>query len=223
MKKKLVLILLLVFMLTGCFDKEEKKISDNIKFKEEYEKLNGEVSKSGKKYPKVTIPEDNKVVYASYDEIVDVIKNKDGVIYFGFPECPWCRNMVPILIDAINELGIDKIYYFNALDIRDEKKLDDDGNIVVTKEGTKEYKELVELLHGYISVYDGLNDDSIERLYFPTVVFVKKGEIIGSHVGTLDSQKDPYKKLSKSEYNELKDIYLDYINKVYEVVCDDAC
>ena len=227
MRKKLLVLLFLCVLFTGCFnDKKEKKpvkVTDEIKFKEEYESLNGKKNKNGKEYVNISIPKDNKMVYATYDEIVDVIKNKNGVIYFGFPECPWCRNSVPILIDAINELGIDKIYYFNALDMRDEKKLDDSGNVVVVKEGTNEYKELLELLHGYISEYKGLNDPSIERLYFPTVIFVKNGEIIGSHVSTLESQTDPYKKLNKDEKQELKDIYLNLINQVYEVVCDDAC
>lgn len=223
MKKKLLVFLIVALLFTGCSNNEKKYSNDEIKFKEEYEKLNGDISKSGKEYPIVSIPENNKIVYATYDEIEDVIKNKDGIIYFGFPECPWCRNMIPLLIDAVNELGIDKIYYFNALDIRDEKKLDDNGNVVVVKEGTKEYKKLLQLLHGYISVYSGLNDDTIERLYFPTVVFVKDGKIIGSHIGTLDSQKNPYKELSKKEKQELKDIYFDYTNKVYEVICDDAC
>lgn len=221
MKKKILMILFMCLLFTGCNNSEYTK--DEIKFKKEYEKLNGGISKSGKEYPEVSIPENNKMIYATFDEIVDVIKNKDGVIFFGFPECPWCRNAVPALIDAANELGIDKIYYFNALDMRDEKKLDDNGKLVTVKEGTKEYKKLLKLLHGYISVYKGLNDDSIERLYFPTVIFVKKGKIIASHVATVESQTNPYKKLNDDEYNELKGIYLDYINKVYEIICDETC
>ena len=224
MKKKILVLLFLTFLLTGCFnEKKVEKKTDEMKFKEEYESLNGKKDKKGNDYVEISIPDDNKMVYATYDEIIDVIKNKNGVIYFGFPECPWCRTSVPILIDAINELGIDKIYYFNALDMRDETKLDENGNVVVVKEGTDEYKELLELLKDYISEYKDLNDPTIKRIYFPTVIFVKDGKVIGSHVGTLDSQEDPHKVLSKKEKQELKDIYLKLINQVYEVVCDDAC
>ena len=222
--KKIILLIFALLFIAGCSCSNKKEtITDQMKFKEEYESLNGKVNKNGKEYVEISVPEDNLMVYATYDEIVDIIKNKDGVIYFGFPECPWCRNAVPALIDAANELGIDKIYYFNALSIRDTKKLDENGNIVVEKEGTNEYKKLVELLYDYLPVYDGLGDDTIKRLYFPTVIFVKDGKVIASHMDTVETQTNPYKKLSEEEYEKLVQIYSEYINDVYEIYCDDAC
>lgn len=216
MKKLLVIIIVILF--TGC------QSNDAMKFKTEYEKINNKaVEGSDKTYLEMTIDKSNPFIYASYDEIVDIIKKDTAVIYFGFPECPWCRNAIPVLIDAAKELGIDKIYYYNALSIRDKKSLDDNGKIVVENEGTKEYKELVKLLYDFLPEYSGLNDATIKRLYFPTVLFVKKGQIVGLHTSTVDSQKDPYKKLSEDQYNELKNIYLDYINKAYDIVCGDAC
>ena len=44
------------------------------------------------------------------EEIFDILDGT-GIIYFGFPECPWCRNAVPVLLDAAEEVGIEKIYY----------------------------------------------------------------------------------------------------------------
>ena len=101
--------------------------------------------------------------------------------------------------------------------------MDDQGNIVTDEAGTKEYEELVKLMYDQLPVYDGLNDDTIKRLYFPTVVFVKNGEIIGLHSSTVDSQEDPYVSLTDDQHNELKKIYSDYFNKVFDIVCDDAC
>ena len=68
-----------------------------------------------------------------------------------------------------------------------------------------------------------MNDDSIKRLYFPTVVYVKEGKILSSTIGTVDSQKDPYISLTSDQYNELKQKYMDGINSVYEILCDEAC
>ncbi|MBR1718334.1 MAG: thioredoxin family protein, partial [Bacilli bacterium] len=178
---------------------------------------------NNKEYVHVEINKNNPFVYASFDEVIDTLKNGTGVIYFGFPECPWCRNMVSVLLDAANEMGIDKIYYFNALEMRDIKSLNEDGSIKIDKAGTDEYYELISALGDSIGAYEGLNDDSIKRLYFPTVVFVKNGKILSSHIGTLDSQTDPYKTLSSSQKNELKEIYMSGINKVYEIMCDEAC
>jgi thiol-disulfide isomerase/thioredoxin len=228
MKKEIIIITILAVLtvLLSCLKiyKNNETQSDNIKFKEEYESLNDTYNeKTGKNYMSISIDEDNKIEYVDGEEVIDILENKTGVIYFGFPECPWCRNAVPVLIDAANELQIDKIYYYNALEIRDEKQLDDDGNVVTTKEGTKEYQKIIELLKDYLPAYAGLNDDTIKRLYFPTVVFVKDGKVLGLHSSTVDSQEDPYVQLNQEQVEELKQIYIDGMNQVYEILCDQAC
>lgn len=227
-KKKIIVICLCMCVLLTCLyikNIKDKKIEENdsMKFKEEYESLNEKENEStGKEYLKVSIKENNPIKYATYSEIKNIITSGTGVIYFGFPECPWCRNAVPVLLEAAEDNGIDKVYYFNALDIRDKKHLDENGNIVVDDEGTKEYKELVELLYDYLDVYSGLNDDTIKRLYFPTVIFVKNGKIIGSHSGTVASQTDPSIALNESEHNELKKIYTDYMKTISSNLCTDS-
>ena len=143
------------------------------------------------------------------------------MIYFGFPECPWCRNAVPVLIETAKEIGIDKIYYFNALSIRDKKHLNENGKIVVDEEGTEEYKELVDLLYDYLGEYEGLNDSSIKRLYFPTVVFIKNGNILGMHIGTVNTQTDPSEELTTQQIEELKKIYTKYMLEVLGTMCND--
>lgn len=218
--KKIIPLLIFILILTGCNKKEE---TDSIKFKKEYESLNGKTNDYKKEYSSILIDENNPIVYVTYDEIINIIKNDTAIIYFGFPECPWCRTAIPVLLDSANEMGIDKIYYFNALSIRDKKSLDKDGNIIVEEEGTEEYKEIVKLLYDFLPSYEGLNDETIKRLYFPTVVFIKNGKVVKSHIGTLDSQEDPYKKLTNEQYMELKEIYSDYINEAFEIVCDEAC
>ena len=68
----------------------------------------------------------------------------------------------------------------------------------------------------------GLNDDTIKRLYFPTVIFVKDGKVIGSHSGTVASQTDPSIALNESEHNELKKIYTDYMKTISSNLCTDS-
>lgn len=217
----IILIMFLVIVLT--FNKLNNK-TDAMKFKEEYENLNNEYNEVLKKENlKVEIPEDNPIKYSTIEEIKDILKNKTGVIYFGFPECPWCRNAVPILLEAAKDMEIDTIYYYNAYSIRDKKSLDDNGKIIIEEEGTKDYQELIDIMYDKLPPYEGLNDESVKRLYFPTVVFVKNGKIIGLHTSTVDSQEDPYEKLTDEQEFELKKIYIDYMNDIYEVLCDEAC
>lgn len=222
-KEVILSIIILVLMVILVLIKVPKYENDSVKFKNEYESLNNKDTGYNKKYLEMNIDEDNPIVYVEFDELINIIKNDTAIIYFGFPECPWCRNAVPVLLDVAKELGIEKIYYYNAVSIRDKKTLDENGNIVVEEEGTEEYKELVELLYDYLPVYDGLNDDKIKRLYLPAILSVKKGKIIGLHTSTVNSQKDPFTKLNNKQYEELKSIYFDYINKAFEIVCDEAC
>ena len=161
------------------------------------------------------------MIYASYNEIEELITKGTGVIYFGFPECPWCRTVVPVLLDAASESELDKIYYFNALQIRDKKHLNEFGEVITDEEGTPEYRKLVQLLYDHLGEYEGLNNPNIKRLYFPTVVFVKNGKVIGLHIGTLDSHNDVKIALNENQYSELREIFSGYILEVLGIICND--
>jgi len=219
--KKIVLFLMIIslFFVTACSDRKEESTTDEKKFKEEYESLNGK-KQGEKEIMSIDISEDNRVEYVDSSEVLDILEKKTGVIYFGFPNCPWCRNIVPVLIDALHDTDFDHIYYANLLEERDTKKLDEEGRVVIEKEGSKNYQRILELLHDNLGSYEGLNDEKIKRLYFPTVVFVKNGKVEDIHIGSLDAQKDPYKKLTKKQYEELKVIYEKGITKIQSLTCD---
>ena len=121
------------------------KVTDASKFKEEYS----------------NISEDNVFVYRTDKEIIDILKHGTGIVYLGFPECPWCQAYVSYLDEVAKETKIEKIYYLNILEIR--------------KNNTKEYQEIVSLLDNYLS-YD---EEGKKRIYVPAIVAVKEGEIIG--------------------------------------------
>ena len=111
---------------------------DSIKFKEEYEELNGKEATLDRKYKELDIEEDNPIKYSNYDEIIDVIKNKTGIIYLGFPECPWCRTALPVLFDAAKENKIDTIYYLNIKNERDSYAVENGKLTYVLDENGKE-------------------------------------------------------------------------------------
>jgi len=208
-----IITILIIFILIISVYFIFYKQTDNIKFKNEYETLNNQ-----KGYLDIDIPKDNNVKYADFDELMEFLDNGTGIVYFGFPECPWCRNALPVLLKAAKENEISNVYYFNAKSIRDEKELKD-GKIVTKKKGTKEYYELIDRLKDHLGVYEGLEDNNLKRLYFPTAVFVMGGKIVGTHIGTVDSQEDPSKHLTKKQEKELMKIYNENIKKIYGT-CD---
>ncbi len=204
--------------------------SDEIKFKNEYETLNSKKKDDGtNEYINVNISGTNKIKYSNITEVINTLKNGTGVIYLGFPECPWCRTMISPFIDVVsNYSSLHQVLYYDAREIRDSKHLDENGNIVVDKAGTEEYNELVSILYDYLDVYYGLNDPTIKRLYLPTVIFVKNGKVIGVHNGTLDAQTDVKVSLTEDQIKELKGIYTGYLDKMFsnndsdDISCDDS-
>lgn len=228
MKKtiKLFVIIIGVLLISACGTKESKT-NDAKKFKEEYESLNGGVSSSGKDYLEVEIDEDNKVKYSSIKDIIKVLESGTGVIYLGYPECPWCRNVVPVLMRASNNTGIENVYYLNMHDVRDKMEVDSNGNVVTVEEGKEGYKDLLEKLDSILSEYTVKDDDGKEydtgekRIFVPTVIFVKNGKILDYHMDTVESQTDPYVGLNEEQEMELYDIYVKGIHKILGDQCDD--
>ena len=219
MKKKVVysligVILVIVIILSIFTIKSEKISNDEKKFKSEYERFNGTKNLSGVSYLSVEVPEKNGVTYISTKKAAQILKNETGVIYFGYPESSWSRHILTSLFNAKESTGLDKIYYCNAYSERDEKSLKEDGSIEVIKDGSDSYYKIIEALGDKADSYQGLNDDSIKRLYFPTVVFVKNGKIVDIHVSTLPSHTKERKKLTEKQSKELEQIYEKAINKI---------
>lgn len=140
----ILLITLLVLFLVFKKNKINKNIDEEkIKFAEEY---------------KTT--KDNVFTYRTIEEINKILKNGTGLVFLGFPECPWCRGYVPIINEVAKKEGLEKIYYFNIYEDR--------------KNNTEEYQEMVKLLKEFLR-YD---DEGNERIYAPSLIAVKNGKIL---------------------------------------------
>ncbi len=228
-------IILLILALLSYF-KLSSLNTDAMKFKREYEKYNNKKTDSGKEYLNLNIESNNPMKYKSADDLIDIISNKTGIIYLGFPECPWCRNAISVLLDVAEENDIKDIYYFNIKNERDSYTLED-SKLVYEKDengneikGTKDYSKLLKALDSVLFDYvleidEKKYETGVKRIYAPSVIFIKDGKIIGIQVSTVESQTDPYKKLTKDQYNELYDIYTDYVVKMKSSTCsiDKSC
>lgn len=236
MRKSSIVIVLLVTIFTIFIgynyiqDKEKDVNLDGIKFEKEYENLNNRVNKNNNKvYPKVEISSNNVVKYSNYDEILEIIKSGTGVIYLGYPECPWCRNLVPVLLSASEEVELDTIYYLNIKEDRDLLILDQNKKVITEKEGNKKYFELVEALNSILDEYILTDNEGKEfktgkkRIYVPIVIFVKDGKILAHHVDTVETQKDPYITLTDREEEELLLKFINYMSLTNGSICDERC
>lgn len=232
MKKILIISLACVLAFTSTACSLFKK-TDAVKFKEEYESLNGVKSKkTGKINRSVNISKDNVFVYKKASDIVDAINNKETfAVYFGFSECPWCRSVISTLSEVATDIGIDEIYYVDVSDIRDELEVKN-GKVVTKKQGDKSYMELLKLLDNVLDDYT-LTDDSDKeistsekRIYAPNVVSVVAGKAIKKDTGISDKQTNPYMKLTakmkKETYNKFKCV-LDCIVETNNTCTKEKC
>lgn len=239
MKKENILliglpVLCLIAAILGYFkivNTPVKVNEDAIQFKEEYEKYNDKVVYADKKYSKLELSENNPIKYSTYDEIIDVIDNQTGIIYLGFPECPWCRSVIPVLFDVAKDNEIDTIYYLNIKNDRTSYivennklayELDENGN---EKKGTKGYHKLLKILDKYLTEYiisfEGKPYETGEkRIYAPTVIFIRDGKILGLHVSTVSSHLSGYDKMTDEQIEELYSIYEEYILEIKSATCN---
>ena len=137
--KKILLGILLVFTaftLTGCKN-------DALKFKEDYESMNGKENAMGKVHRTITISEKNPYVYITPKELVKKIEKKETFyVYFGSTLCPWCRSVIEKSIEVANNKGISKIYYVDIWDdegneiLRDKFSVKEDGSLELLVEGS---------------------------------------------------------------------------------------
>ena len=122
-------------------------VSDAAKFKSEY--------------PRVAA--NNHFVYASDKEVLSVFDSGSGVVFLGFPQCPWCQHLSEYVDQAARTEGIDKIYYLNIRDAR--------------ASNNEVYQKLVKKLEPYLDK----DDSGKPRIFVPDVSIVKNGKIIGRY------------------------------------------
>lgn len=194
MKKYLIIgIAILLIVGGGLFFFLPKGESDAVKFSKEY----------------TNVSEKNVFVYRDIDEIIKIMENGTGVVYLGFPECPWCQAYVKYLNEVAESVGINKIYYFNILNDR--------------KNNTEKYQKIVELLKGHLQ----LNEEGNERIYVPNVSFHVKGKVIGNDYETsLDTHElsDPKEYWTDDEVKDLKKNLEKNMDEVYTALnsCTDC-
>ncbi len=192
--KKILLILLLLIAFTGCQSKETT------------EPTKSESSACGIE----TCDEDEKATYLiadnqiSVSEVVSKLDNKETfVLYMYFDACPWCKELGPIVSDYLK----DKEELLNltyALNVRpdgvkenDLRYKDDDGN----------YNEpLFETIYNFI--YDQLDEDKV--VYVPTLLFIKDGQLVYYHSGTVEGHDATERTLTDDEKQTIINMLEEY-------------
>jgi hypothetical protein len=126
---------------------QNEDTSDAARFKKEYK----------------TVSDGNRFVYASEDEITSIFKDGTGLVFLGFPECPWCQSLSGMTDQAAKNQNLDRIYY---LDIRGHRE-----------DNSKTYQALVTKLEPYLEK----DEQGKPRIFVPDVTAVKDGKVVGRY------------------------------------------
>lgn len=195
MRKFISVLFVFSLLLTGCNSKEKTKEKDNSQNvcdvdcvksdMEEYETLQGV---------------DHVFLETTYEQAIQKLEDDTftGILYFGFPKCPWCEEAVPIMNEIAKEKNLD-IYYVNK---RSEDSL--------------AHPELETKIIKILDEAYGLDKDKEGnlRLYVPEVVTVRKGKILSHHLGTVDGHDAKERKMSDDEISLLTSIYQKMFDKI---------
>lgn len=212
----LILILIIGAITTYILIQNSK---DSYKFKKEYESYNNKSweyeGKKGK-YLNIEINKDNPIIYLNDENIVKELKEGDKIIYFGFPDCNWCRAALPVLLKSAEENGVEKIYYYDFGEVREAFEKNKNN------EKAKIYQQIIEVLDSNItSTFESGAKKGEKRLSAPTVVLMKDGKVSSFHYRTVESHQNYNKNLTTDEYNELYKIYEDMMIDL--IMCTSDC
>jgi len=186
MKKicSIIVALCLLLPITGCTVKPVDTLTDADKFAKEY-----------------SVPKNNPFKYVTVEEAIQFLEEGTGIIYFGFPECPWCQASIKILTEALMDKNIKEVYYFNPKEIRENN--------------TEEYQKIVELTKEHLFE----TAEGEKRLFVPDTYFVLDGKIVGHNndMSTMSGEVEEY--LTEERKEKLKEEYIKLIVKVYSDGC----
>lgn len=199
MKEKKLFIIGAILVVIGLIlsyffliKKDDNKESDREKFKSEY----------------TNVTSDNPFVYRSVDQIINILEKGTGVVYLGFPECPWCQAYVPYVEEVAKKVGIDKVYYFNIKEDR--------------KNNTEEYQKIVKIL----DVYLPNDDEGNKRIYVPAIIIVQNGKIVEFDDETskdTKGYKTPEEYWKNEDLDALKTKLEKSFNEIKSTVCKSGC
>jgi hypothetical protein len=154
------------------------------------------------------VSEENPFVIATFEEITAHLKWGTGVIAFGFPDCPRCRNAFPVLEKAFAKKNMGrhagfrgKILYYDFFDDRET------------------HNDRYQVIVDYIKDFLPTDENGNPRLYSPDIFFIASGKIVGNHLDTVPGLTDPYDSLNLEQEAELLKIYMDLIEKVEDCGC----
>ena len=146
-------------MVSATETSQEEAAHDTIDHPEIYEEYQG-------------LSEDTVFVRADDSDVINTLSEGSGVVFLGFPGCPWCQGLAPIVDQAAKNVGLDEVMYLDILEHRQAQ--------------SSTYTELVSLLDDYLPA----GDDGQKSISVPDMTIMKDGEVVARYQPEAPSQEE---------------------------------
>lgn len=178
-------IMIYLFILLGTKN-YKVEVADNIRFANEYK----DISKN------------NIYVYTNENQVLELLKNKSGILFMGFSSNIWSHYYADYLNEVAINNQIQKIYYY---DFYKDRSLNN-----------KTYLSIVNYLKEYLNT----SDKGIKDITAPTVVIIKNGKILyyDNEIMNLKGDIKPEEYFSETKKVEIKYNFEMAIKKFLEEV-----
>ncbi len=145
------------------------------------------------------------------EESLRLFVNGTGIVIYSYETCPWCNRVIPVLNEAAKEAGV-TVFYVNIYSDDFMSKSNDEKSDIIDSL----YTVLDPILERQTDEETG---EEKAVMQVPEVVAVKDGEIVGHHLGVVDSFTLDQDNLSEyqvtdSQVEELKNIYLQLFKEI---------
>ena len=200
----LALIGVLMLTLTACSDDDTTSFENNFPLHDmsEYD-----------------IEGDHRFYYVTMYEALQLRDDEtfNGILYFGFPGCPWCQAAVPVMHEASQQTETDVFYVSRRHALREGEWNEWD-------------EEMAWWLDEQIGLqwHDFTEQGGIYRpnIFVPQIVHLRNGVIVAEHRNTVDSHEvaedeegERYvPELTAEEWRELLEIYTGIFSGIH--LCD---
>lgn len=154
---------------------------EGVRFAAEYEQANGTVREDGGTLQTLSLPKRNRIKYI---DPLDAAALDEGLLYFGHATCPYCRNMVPVMLQLAEDQGR-IIQYVCTEQWRDVWTVQD-GVAMMQRAGGPGYDACLARYDACLPEYLLKDETGREvpvgekRIYVPLVLHVAGGRVVGS-------------------------------------------
>ena len=146
--------------------------------------------------------EDHVYYDLTVKEMVEAMEEGNTfVVLFGYAECEWCVEAVPVLNDIAKEFEFQVAYIDTRKDPSWKKNTD-----------LLDYDLLVKTVGEYLE----FDSDGIRHLYTPTLFVIKDGAVVATHEGTVEGHNARNRPMKEEEMEELRTIYRELFSLVTE-------